>query len=426
MYYFRAIVLIALCLSIVIFSFGHWHKLIQRQPQQKEKQSIPQKTDMQTHNRITLHNRLNTVLQDWLVRHPSSPGVQCAIHAPPTEKRRVDLSLTIAIESKTFKTTHKGVRPLRTDTPWRVASITKTFVSTAVLKLCESGVLDLDAPAELSLPEWATVLLKSMTMTGQNESNRVSVRMLLQHTSGLYDHSVDPALDKRLRSDPQHRWTARELLNFAAEHGKPVARPGERFHYSDTGYIFLGTLIEHVTGTDLAVTIRKLTEMDSLKLSSTWWEIFEDAPKSVPNEKANQYVGDEDVSDFDGSFDSYGGGGLISNSIDLNKFTFAVHRGDMLGWKIMRQIYKTVPLDPESYIAPELSEYGLGWIKSNSNGHVIWWHLGFWGSWTGYVPSMELVFSGTFNQGDNPFALASLILKVILDDAASGPHFNVN
>ena len=426
MYYFRVVVLLALCLSIFIFSYSHRHKLLQRQLQQHGEQAEPQIYEKQRHNESMLNDRLNAALTDWLARHPSSPGIQCAIHAPPTEKRQDNLSLAIAIESETFKSSHKGVRPLKTDTPWRIASITKTFVSVAVLKLCESDVLELDAPAELFLPEWATELLKNMTTMGRKEPQRVSIRMLLQHTSGLYDHSIDPALDTRLRSDPKHRWTARELLNFAAEHGKPVARPGERFHYSDTGYIFLSTLVEHMTGKRLATVVRKLTEMDSLKLGSTWWEIFENPPTSAPNEKANQYLGDVDVSEFDGSFDSYGGGGLISNSGDLNKFTLAVHKGDILGWKIMRQLYITVPVDPDSYIAPELSEYGLGWIKSNSNGHVIWWHLGFWGSWTGYIPSMELVFSGTFNQSNNPFVLASLILKIILDNTVEGPHSGIN
>ena len=426
MHSFRAVVLLAFCLSIIIFSYGQRHKLLQRQPLRKGKQAGLHGHEKQRNNQSTLHNRLNAALTDWLVRHPSSPGVQCAIHAPATEKRQHESSLMVAIESETFKSSHKGVRPLKTDTPWRVASVTKTFVSVAVLKLYESGVLDLDAPAEGFLPEWATELLMSMTLMGAKRSQGVSIRMLLQHTSGLYDHSVDPALDMRLRSDPNHRWTARELLNFAAEHGNPVARPGERFHYSDTGYIFLGTLIEHATGKDLATAVRELTEMDSLKLSSTWWEIFEDPPKTVLGEKANQYLDDVDVSDFDGSFDSYGGGGLISNSVDLNKFTLAVHRGDILEWNTMGQMYMTVPVDSDSYIAPEVSEYGLGWIKSNSNGHVIWWHLGFWGSWTGYIPSKELVFSGTFNQGGNPFALASLVLKILIEDTADGPLSNTD
>lgn len=411
-----------LCLiCIVFFSYSQQHKLVQRQSQRNAKQAWVQEREKQRQTQNTLHDRLATVLTDWLERHPSSPGVQCAIHIPSTEKQRDELNLTIAIDSKTFKSSHEGVQPLKADTPWRVASITKTFVSVAVLKLYESHKLDLDAPAKEFLPKWASELLRSMTLVEANGSEVVSIRMLLQHTSGLYDHSVDPALDKRLRSDPNHRWTSRELLNFAAEHGKPVARPGERFHYSDTGYIFLGILIEHASGRNLATIVRELTGMNSLKLGSTWWEIFEDPPKTVSGEKANQYLGDVDVSVFDGSFDSYGGGGLISNSVDLNKFTLAVHKGELLEKKTMRQLYSTVPVNPNSYIAPKISEYGLGWIKSFSNGHIIWWHLGFWGSWTGYVPDADIVFSGTFNQGDNPFSLASLILKVVLRGMADGP-----
>ena len=361
-----------------------------------------------------LHERLSTVLKDWLAQHPSAPGVQCAIHFPASGQSS-EINVELAVESETFKSSHKGVRPLTPTTPWRIASITKTFVSVAVLRLYELASLDLDAPAGDYLPQWASELLEKMTLEGDGSARRASVKMLLQHTSGLYDGSVSQALDERLRKDPNHRWTAEELLTFSAQHGEPVDRPGERFHYSDTGYIFLGILIEHVTNKDMATAVRELTDMDRLRLSSTWWEIFERPPREISEEKANQYLGDTDISDFDYSFDSFGGGGLISNSVDLNRFTIAVHKGELLRKNTMRLLYSTVPVSPESYIAPKLSEYGLGWIKSISHGHQIWWHLGFWGSWTGYVPQLDLAISGSYNQGDNPFPLASLILQNILE-----------
>ena len=415
MYAVRNVMLLASCIIIIIFVVL-WPKArpIQRQATEEQAWPLGHQKQQRQHQGM-LYERLSTVLKDWLVHHPSAPGVQCALSFPIGARSiETNTNIVLAVESQTFKSSHEAVRPLTTQTPWRIASITKTFVSVAVLKLYESASVELDAPAAQYLPEWASELLKGMTLEGKGSLREVSVRMLLQHTSGLYDHSVDPALDERLRREPDHRWTARELLNFAAEHGKPVAKPGERFSYSDTGYIFLGVLIEHVTDKGMAKAVRELAGMDRLQLSSTWWEIFEHSPGDISRKKANQYLGDTDVSEFDGSFDSFCGGGLVSNSVDLNKFTIALHKGGLLRQETMRLLYSTVPIPPDSYIAPESSEYGLGWIKSISHGHVVWWHLGFWGSWTGYVPLIDLAFSGTFNQGDNPFHLASLILQTVL------------
>ena len=363
---------------------------------------------------LDLRSHLATVLNNWLSENPSSPGVQCALLS-----RRHDLDLTIAIQSRSFKKTHDGVRPLLQDTPWRIASITKTFVSFAVLKLCELGNVHLDSPAQKYLPDWAVSYLKDLTkdyLEIQSEPTAITVRMLLQHNSGLYDYISDPLFEKEILLDPKHLWTVREILDFAVKNGKPVAKAGERFHYSDTGYTFLGILLAHVTGKDLASAVLDLANPKNMELRSTWWEIFQNPPDGVHRQIANQYQGDVDVTTYNASFDSYGGGGLVSTAAELNRFTQAVHVDGMLQFSTMRQLYTTIPIPSDSYITPGASEYGLGWIKSISHGHMIWWHLGYWGSWTAYVPELDLSFSGTMNQGENSFPLASIILGTVLSN----------
>ncbi|HCA85151.1 MAG TPA: serine hydrolase [Streptomyces sp.] len=140
----------------------------------------------------------------------------------------------------------------RTDR-FRAGSLTKTFVATVVLQLCDEGTLRLSDTVADRLPG---------LVRGQgNDGRRITVRQLLSHTSGLFDYAQDPQLAEESFGPgfAEHRYdprTPQELVRAAVRH-EPYAAPGEEYRYSNTDYILLGLLIEAATGRTYAQEIEE-------------------------------------------------------------------------------------------------------------------------------------------------------------------------
>ncbi|MBO2462303.1 serine hydrolase domain-containing protein [Actinomadura violacea] len=120
-------------------------------------------------------------------------------------------------------------RTMRPGDRFRIASITKTFVAAVVLQLVAEHKLALDQPIAGLLPEPV------------QHADQITVRELLDHTSGLFDYSNDP------RFDSGADYTPAQLIALSAEHS-PYFAPGTGFYYSSTNYIALGEIVHHVTG----------------------------------------------------------------------------------------------------------------------------------------------------------------------------------
>ena len=131
--------------------------------------------------------------------------------------------------------------PVTTQTAFAVASVSKTFTSALILALCEEGKLTLGTSVAKVLP-------------GLGLDPKITVRRLLDHTSGLRDFFLDARIDKALQGARGRTWTAARSLSYV---GKPFSKPGRSFHYSNTNYLLLGMLAERVDGRSLAVQLRE-------------------------------------------------------------------------------------------------------------------------------------------------------------------------
>jgi CubicO group peptidase (beta-lactamase class C family) len=121
--------------------------------------------------------------------------------------------------------------PASATTIYRLASITKEFTAAAILHLAERGRLSLDDPISDYLPDYP------------GDGQRITIRQLLSHTSGLSDASVLPLLEESGGVGIDRN----ELIDLVA--AQPLdSEPGAEHSYSNVGYILLGILIEHVTG----------------------------------------------------------------------------------------------------------------------------------------------------------------------------------
>ncbi len=123
---------------------------------------------------------------------------------------------------------------LRPGAKLRVGSITKSFVATVVLQLAGEYRLDLDDTVE----RWVPGLVP--------DGDHITLRQLLNHTSGLFDLLDDKAFLPGVLADPLRKYTPRELIAIATAH-PPVFAPGTDRAYSNTGYLVLGLVVEHVT-----------------------------------------------------------------------------------------------------------------------------------------------------------------------------------
>jgi D-alanyl-D-alanine carboxypeptidase len=130
---------------------------------------------------------------------------------------------------------------------FRAGSITKPFVATVLLQLVEEGKLSLDDPLTAVLPRDITDRVAA--------ADRITVRMLLNHTSGVPEY-VDLPFDRMVIADPRRVWTVEQFLDRSAKHPRQF-RPGTEYAYSNTDYNLLGLVIEHVTGDSWRAEVRK-------------------------------------------------------------------------------------------------------------------------------------------------------------------------
>src|SRR4029453_16803608 len=119
----------------------------------------------------------------------------------------------------------EGHIPVRTDAPFRIASITKVFVAVVVLQLVEEGRLGLDDPASRYAPDAAPW--------------HVTIRQLLNHTSGIPDFGMADEFGEQLAAHRDRRWTAAQAVALVADN-EPTFAPGTDYAYSNTDYVLLG------------------------------------------------------------------------------------------------------------------------------------------------------------------------------------------
>ncbi|MGW1178212.1 serine hydrolase domain-containing protein [Kitasatospora sp. NPDC002543] len=244
----------------------------------------------------------------------------------------------------------------------RIGSNTKTFTAVVVLQLVGEGKVDLDAPVDTYLPGVAR---------GEGVDGRgVTVRQLLQHTSGLPDY--EGLLDEAsLRS---RYFEPRELVDLALRQ-PPVFDPGARFGYSSTNYVLAGLLVQRVTGRPLAEEIdRRIVRRLGLRHTSFPAvgdrTIREAHPRGYRRDSADGPL--TDFTEMDPSA-GWAAGQMISTTADLNRFFGALLVPDrLLPSAQLAQMRATVPIGGDSGAGA-----GLGIIsRPLSCGGVYWGHGG--------------------------------------------------
>ena len=310
--------------------------------------------------------------------HENMPGILIHIESPD---RNISWSGASGYSEK------ESLSKMNPGQSFRIASVTKTFVASTILRLSEDNKLSLSDPVAMYISaDHSDILTK-----GGYDVNKITIRHLLTHSSGLFDHAQTDQFMKTIFSEPQHVWTRTEQLQKATEWGLPIGQPGERFRYADTGYILLGEIIENITGKTMNDAVREELGMKKFGLKNTYIEGFRHVKRE---NRIHQYFSGIDTYNFNPSLDLYGGGGFLSTSRDL-----AVYFQNLFNNNVYRnESTLDTMLLPVRYNEKPSMDYRKGMYMININGMDVYTHTGFWGTQVVYIPSMNTSIAVNYSQ----------------------------
>lgn len=287
------------------------------------------------------------------------------------------VTATARTNGRTWSAT-AGVGDLRTGKSrsgydrYRVGSITKTFVATVLLQLEAEGRLSLDDKVE----DWLPGLVRG----NGHDGREITIRQLLNHTSGIYSYTDDETFVQRYFLKDgffEHRYDTQrpeDLVALAMTH-QPNFEPGTDWYYSNTNYVLAGMVIEKATGSPYGEEIRDriLTPLGLRATSVPGTRTTLPQPSSRAYSKlAESTTGPTyDVTKLNPSL-GHAAGEMISNSSDLNRFYTALLKGKLLPSRQLKAMKTTVKVED----IPNAG-YGLGLIERKLPcGTTVWGHGG--------------------------------------------------
>ncbi len=308
-------------------------------------------------------------------QHPAAARLQQKLDSVRVANRWPGVSLAVALADGSRIALASGHSDTTLHTPLRTAdrllqgSVGKTYVSAVAMQLVHEKKLDLDAPIStyLGTEPWFRRLPNAGTIT---------VRQLMNHTSGLVRYEFQPAFTAALRSAPFRTWTPEERLAYDFDTQAPFAA-GAGWEYSDTNYIVLGMIIERLTGRSYYDELQRRL-LGPLGLVNT---LPSDRP-ALPG-LANGYAGPKnDLGGYDASIVNgrmaanpgleWTGGGIASTTEDLARWGKLLYEGRAFDASLLPVLLDGVP----ARLGRD-TKYGLGVIIRPTPLGVTYGHSGF-------------------------------------------------
>lgn len=294
---------------------------------------------------------------------------------------------------------------------FRIGGLTNMFTAVMCLQLVEEEQLDLDLPIANYLPPEVSDRLAN--------SNKITVRQLLAHRSGLADANTDQ-FQQAVRADPDRQWTAKDILEYTYNLD-PVDVRGS-FSYSNTNYLLLQLIVETITGQPFAAAVDQRIRTPA-GLSNTFTELQD----SIPGGFAQGYQdwnGDGTAENVTKPPINPGLGlgdqGIVSNAPDLVRFFQVLFLGDKLLYSSsLDQMLETIPIGMGD-------AYGLGMMHMETRWGEAWGHqgrtLGF-RSVILYLPVHDLMLVVWTNNGDRQSESSMSIAQAALSTILGEPDF---
>ncbi|CUM36259.1 beta-lactamase family protein [Streptomyces gardneri] len=264
-------------------------------------------------------------------------------------------------------------RPLRATDHMRIASVAKAYSGAVALRLVDRHKLDLDDTIGERLPSLPVAW------------HQVTLRQLLNHTSGLPDFSRAPAFLEILQADPRHHFDSRRLLDFVADKDL-LFPPGSRYEYSNSDNIAVALMAEAATGRPYErlldrllyqpLDLRQTSLPQGYRLPEPYLHGYDVTPPAPP----------EDISELIGASGVWASGGIVSTPKDLNTFIRAWAGGrDFLSKKTRHQQRTFIPGAASEPAGPGVNAGGLAIFRYTTRCGTVYGHTGNFPGYTQFA-----------------------------------------
>jgi D-alanyl-D-alanine carboxypeptidase len=312
-----------------------------------------------------------------------------------------------------------GQVPMTKDTPIYIASITKLYTATAIMRLYEKGALSLDDPMAKYLPEG---LIQGIHVyKGKDYSQEITIKQLLSHTSGIADYYTGKpkggkSLFELFLEEPERSWTVDETIERAQKDLQPHFPPGTAASYSDTNFQLLGKIIEAVTGKPLHIVFEEFF-FRPLGLTHTWL-IGRSQPQVASSaQPADIFDKDMNITKTRANGAYWADGGIVSTVEEMIVFLKALNEGRIVSSETLKLMHNWHKLHfPLQY------GYGTMYVKFPWFMNMVmkvpplWGHSGSTGSFLYYSEDLNLYLAGTIDQTasqSKPFRVISKVIKAM-------------
>jgi D-alanyl-D-alanine carboxypeptidase len=308
-----------------------------------------------------------------------------------------------------------GQVPMTKDVPIYIASITKLYTATAIMRLYEEGALSIDDPITKYLPE--SLIHGIHVYKGKNFTDQITIGHLLSHTSGIADYYSEKGKDGRSLFDlflesPDRPWTVDDTIKRARNDLKPRHPPGTNTSYSDTNFQLLGKILEAIACRPLAGVYEDFF-FRPLGLKHTW---LVGSSENQTASVADVFYKDRNITRIRSNGSYWADGGIVSTAEDMITFLKALNEGQIIGRDSLKLMHNWHRLEfPLQY------GYGTMYFKlptimaKMSNMRPLWGHSGSTGSFLYFSDELNLYMAGTIDQVEShskPFRLMSKAMKI--------------
>jgi D-alanyl-D-alanine carboxypeptidase len=298
---------------------------------------------------------------------------------------------------------HQGT-PIDSNMLFGIGSNTKLFTGVLMLKLMQSGLIQLDD----SLHQW----LPAYTNINPN----ISIRQLLNHRSGLADINSIPGYPDSILSNPYRIFTPQEVLTWV---GTPLFPPGNAYSYCNTNYILAGLIAEIASGQSYVQLLHD-SILNPLQLDSTFLGAYD----SISYPLAQPWQGSTNnfpVSRNAVNSVSWASGGMVSTASEMAQWYQALMNGEVLQQNAFAEMTTFTGS----------AAYGIGLYQTVINNRVVWQHGGsIWGGYNSsmmYDTSSGIIVAVMVNQNPGQaFSIASQLLMETTNFLVGSPELSNN
>lgn len=289
--------------------------------------------------------------------------------------------------------------PISTTTTFDLASVSKQFTAMAIMMLAERGAIGYDDPLTKFFPAFPPY------------ASKITVRHLLNHTSGLPDYmSVFRQRPAGISPEP----TGREAITMLSQIAEPRFTPGDKWEYSNSGYVVLAQIVEKAAGMSFPEFMKR-NVFGPLDMRAT---LVSDQIKAPAVNRAISYAQSGNGytnADYSPLNRIYGDGNVNTSVEDMFKWDQALYTDRLVKQRTLEDAFTPAKLNDGS-----ATDYGFGWTIANTNGLRVVSHGG---AWVGFrtnimrIPSERFSVVVLSNAADfNPGGAAKRIANVYLGD----------